>query len=153
MILLEVPSFQLIYKIPIVLELETMLLLDLKARDFSVPPKLAIGDGAMGFWGALEEVWPQTGHQPPVLVHKTANVLNKMPKSIQSKVKQDIHNIWKAEGKEDANKAFDLFLDKYSVKYEQAVNCVAKDRQELLTFYDFPAEHCKHICTTPRLLQ
>lgn len=74
-------------------------------------------------------------------VHKTVNILNKMPKSIQSKAKQDIHNIWMAEGKEDANKAFDLFLNKYGVKYEQAVHCLAKDRQELLTFYDFPAEH------------
>ena len=123
------------------------LLLDLKARGLSVPPKLAIGDGAMGFWGALEEVWPQTGHQR-CWVHKTANVLNKMPKSIQGKAKQDIHNIWKAEGKEDANKAFDLFLGKYGVKYEQATRCLAKDRQELLAFYDFPAEHWKHIRTT-----
>jgi putative transposase len=112
------------------------LLLDLKARGLSVPPKLAIGDGAMGFWGALEEVWPQTHHQR-CWVHKTANVLNKMPKSVQGKAKQDIHNIWMAEGKEGANKAFDLFLDKYGVKYEQATYCLAKDRQELLAFYDF----------------
>lgn len=123
------------------------LLLELKARGLDVPPKLAIGDGAMGFWGALDEVWPQTCHQR-CWVHKTANILNKMPKSIQGKAKQDIHNIWKAEGKEDANKAFDLFLDKYGVKYEQAAHCLAKDRQELLAFYDFPAEHWKHIRTT-----
>jgi transposase-like protein len=123
------------------------LLLDLKARGLSVSPKLAIGDGAMGFWGALEEVWPETHHQR-CWVHKTANILNKMPKSIQSKAKQDIHNIWMAEGKEDANKAFDLFLDKYSVKYQQAAACMEKDRQALLTFYDFPAEHWKHIRTT-----
>lgn len=123
------------------------LLLDLKARGLSISPKLAIGDGAMGFWGALEEIWPETRHQR-CWVHKTANVLNKMPKSIQGKAKQDIHNIWMAEGKEDANKAFGLFLDKYGVKYEQAANCLARDRQELLTFYDFPAEHWKHIRTT-----
>ena len=123
------------------------LLLDLKARGLCVPPKLAIGDGAMGFWGALEEVWPQTCNQR-CWVHKTVNVLNKMPKSIQSKAKQDIHNIWMAETKEDANKAFDLFLDKYGVKYQQATDCLKKDRQELLTFYDFPAEHWKHARTT-----
>ena len=123
------------------------LLLDLKARGLCVPPKLAIGDGAMGFWGALEEVWPQTRDQR-CWVHKTANILNKMPKSIQSKAKQDIHNIWMAETKEDADKAFDLLLDKYRVKYQQATACLEKDRQELLTFYDFPAEHWKHIRTT-----
>jgi putative transposase len=123
------------------------LLLDLKARGLTVPPKLAVGDGAMGFWGALEEVWPQTPNQR-CWVHKTANILNKMPKSIQSKAKQDIHNIWMAETKEEANKAFDLFLDKYGVKYQQATDCLKKDRQELLTFYDFPAEHWKHIRTT-----
>ena len=75
-------------------------------------------------------------------------ILNKMPKSIQSKAKQDIHNIWMAENKEDATKAFNLFLDKYGVKYEQAANCLARDREELFTFYDFPAEHWKHIRTT-----
>ena len=123
------------------------LLLDLKARGLCVAPKLAIGDGAMGFWGALEEVWPQTRSQR-CWVHKTANVLNKLPKSLHAKAKQDIHNIWMAESKEDANKAFDLFLDKYGVKYEQATHCLAKDREELLAFYDFPAEHWKHIRTT-----
>ena len=87
------------------------LLVDLKARGLTVSPKLAIGDGAMGFWGALEEIWPET-RQQRCWVHKTANILNKMPKSIQSKAKQDIHNIWMAENKEDAIKAFNLFLDK-----------------------------------------
>lgn len=123
------------------------LILDLKARGLGVSPKLAIGDGAMGFWGALEEIWPQTRNQR-CWVHKTANILNKMPKSIQSKAKQDIHNIWMAETKEDANKAFELFLDKYAVKYQQATTCLEKDHQALLTFYDFPAEHWKHIRTT-----
>ena len=123
------------------------LLLDLKARGLCIPPKLAIGDGAMGFWNALEEVWPQARHQR-CWVHKTANILNKMPKSIQIKAKQDIHNIWMAETQESAIEAFDLFLDKYRVKYPQATDCLKKDRQELLTFYDFPAEHWKHIRTT-----
>ena len=88
----------------------------------------------MGPWDSgelLEEIWPETRHKR-CWVHKTANVLNKMPKSIQSKAMQDIHSIWLAEGKEDANKAFNLFLDKYVVKYEQAANCLAKDRQELV---------------------
>jgi transposase-like protein len=123
------------------------LLLDLKARGLSVPPKLAIGDGAMGFWAALEEVWPQTAQQR-CWVHKTANVLNKMPKSLHKKAKEDLHNIWMAETKEDSNKAFDLFLDKYGTKYDKATDCLSKDRKELLTFYDFPAEHWKHIRTT-----
>jgi transposase-like protein len=123
------------------------LLLDLKARGPSGPPKLAIGDGAMGFWNALEEIWPET-RQQRCWVHKTANVLNKMPKSIQSKAKQDIHNIWMTESREDAIKAFNLFLDKCGVKYAQAANCLAKDRDELLAFYEFPAEHWKHIQTT-----
>lgn len=87
--------------------------MDLKARGLSVLPKLAIGDGAMGFWGALEEVWPQTANQR-CCVHKTANVLNKMPKSLHKKVKEDLHNIWMAETKQDANKAFELFLGKAS---------------------------------------
>jgi transposase-like protein len=123
------------------------LLLDLKARGLCIPPKLAIGDGAMGFWGALEEVWPKTRNQR-CWVHKTVNVMNKMPKSLHKKCKEDLHNIWMAETKEDANKAFDLFLDKYGIKYQQATVCLEKDRQALLTFYDFPAEHWKHIRTT-----
>ncbi|HUX80473.1 MAG TPA: IS256 family transposase [Alphaproteobacteria bacterium] len=123
------------------------LLLDIKDRGLSIPPKLAVGDGAMGFWKALEEVWPQARHQR-CWFHKTGNVLNKMPKSIQSKSKADIHNIWMAESKEAANEAFDLFLDKYKVKYPQAALCLEKDRDELLTFYDFPAEHWRHIRTT-----
>ena len=123
------------------------LLLDLRARGLSISPKLAIGDGAMGFWKALEEVFPQTRHQR-CWVHKTANILNKMPKSLHVKAKVDLHNIWMAENREDANKAFALFLDKYEDKYSQATLCLEKDRDELLAFYDFPAEHWKHIRTT-----
>jgi len=123
------------------------LLSDLKARGLSIPPKLAIGDGALGFWKALKEVWPQTRHQR-CWFHKSGNVLNKFPKSLQNKVKDDLHNIWMAENREEANKAFALFLDKYEKKYSAATECLEKDRDELLAFYDFPAEHWKHIRTT-----
>lgn len=123
------------------------LLLDLKARGLSIPPKLAIGDGALGFWNALEKVWPQTNQQR-CWFHKSGNVLNKLPKSLHSKATADLHDIWMAETKEDANVAFDLFVEKYEKKYSQATSCLAKDRSELLAFYDFPAEHWKHIRTT-----
>ena len=123
------------------------LLLDLKAKGLCVPPLLAVGDGAMGFWGALDQVFPTTRHQR-CWVHKTANSLNNLPKSLQSKAKADIHNIWMAETKEEAETAFDLFLDKYQTKYPKATACLNKDRDELLAFYDFPAEHWKHIRTT-----
>lgn len=122
-------------------------LLDLKARGLSIPPKLVIGDGALGFWKSLEEVWAQTRHQR-CWFHKSGNVLNKFPKSLQSKVKDDLHSIWMAESREEANNAFALFLDKYEKKYSQATECLKKDRDELLAFYDFPAEHWKHIRTT-----
>jgi len=123
------------------------LLLDLKARGLKTPPKLAVGDGALGFWAALRKIFPQTKEQR-CWVHKTANVLNKMPKALQVKAKVDLHQIWMAETKDDAGKAFDLFCAKYQVKYEKAVACLKKDREALLTFYDFPAEHWKHIRTT-----
>ncbi len=123
------------------------LLLDLKARGLGIAPKLAIGDGALGFWKALEEIWPETQSQR-CWFHKTGNVLNKLPKSLQKKALADLHNIWMAESKEEADKSFDLFLAKYEKKYPQAVSCLAKDRSELLAFYDFPAEHWKHIRTT-----
>jgi putative transposase len=123
------------------------LLLDLKARGLKTPPKLAVGDGALGFWAALREVFPQTKEQR-CWVHKTANVLNKMPKALQAKAKADLHEIWMAVSKADAGKAFNLFCAKYQVKYDKAVACLEKDRDALLTFYDFPAEHWKHIRTT-----
>lgn len=123
------------------------LLLDLKARGLSIPPKLAIGDGALGFWKALEEVWPKTQGQR-CWFHKTANILNKLPKSLQKKALTDLHNIWMAPSKEEAEKAFELFVKKYGLKYPSAVACLVKDREELLAFYDFPAEHWKHIRTT-----
>jgi len=123
------------------------LLLDLKTKGLSVPPLLAVGDGAMGFWGALDQVFPTT-RQQRCWVHKTANILNNLPKSLQSKAKGDIHNIWMAETKEEAETAFDLFIEKYQTKYPKATSCLKKDREELLAFYDFPAEHWKHIRTT-----
>jgi len=122
-------------------------LLDLKYRGLTTAPKLAIGDGAMGFWNALARVYPETRIQR-CWVHKTANVLNKVPKSIQPKVKKALHEIWMAGTREEAHKAFDLFIDKYEAKYPKAVKCLQKDREELLTFYDFPAEHWQHIRTT-----
>jgi transposase-like protein len=123
------------------------LLVDLKARGLSIPPKLAVGDGAMGFWAALSEAFPQTRHQR-CWVHKSMNVLDKLPKNLQAKAKKDLQDIWMAETRTEAEKAFDVFIEKYQLKYDKAVSCLTKDRQELLTFYDFPAEHWKHVRTT-----
>jgi len=110
-------------------------------------PKLATGDGALGFWQALHEVWPKT-RQQRCWVHKVANVLNKLPPSLQGKAKQDLHRIYEAANRQEAEDAFDRFLAKYGSKYDKAVSCLAKDREALLTFYDFPAEHWKHIRTS-----
>jgi len=123
------------------------LLLDLKQRGLRIAPKLAVGDGALGFWAALREVFSDTREQR-CWVHKTANVLNNMPKSVQPKAKADLHEIWQAETREQANSAFDHFLEKYAAKYEAASECLKKDRDVLLTFYDFPAEHWRHLRTT-----
>ncbi len=123
------------------------MLLDLKSGGLKVAPKCAIGDGALGFWAALREVFGETCEQR-CWVHKTANLLNNMPKSIQATAKANIHEIWMAATREDANKAFDLFLEKYSAKYPKSTECLKKDRDVLLTFYDFPAEHWKHLRTT-----
>jgi transposase-like protein len=123
------------------------LLLDLKRRGLSSGPQLAVGDGALGFWKALDEVWPTTRAQR-CWVHKTANVLNKLPNSLHAKAKRALHNIWMAETRKDAEAALDVFIETYSRKYEKAAECVAKDRDALLAFYDFPAEHWKHLRTT-----
>ena len=123
------------------------LLLDVKARGLTVDPKLATGDGALGFWKALKQVYPTTREQR-CWVHKTANVLDKLPKRLQSKAKDSIHQIWMAEKRQDAEAAFDLFLKTYEAKYPKATECLSKDRAELLTFYDFPAEHWMHLRTT-----
>jgi transposase-like protein len=121
-------------------------LLRLKSRGMNVP-ELAIGDGAMGFWAALEEVYGET-RQQRCWMHKTMNVLNCLPKSIQAKAKQALHAIWQAETKADAEKAFDLFLKTYEPKYPKATLCLEKDREELLAFYDFPAQHWQSIRTS-----
>ena len=123
------------------------LLLDLKRRGLAMGPELVIADGALGFWQAVEEVWPKTSGQR-CWVHKTANVLNKLPKSQQSKAKRALQEIWMAETKKDALAAFDAFVETWGVKYEKAVECLTKDREALLAFYDFPAEHWKHLRTT-----
>ena len=123
------------------------LLLDLKKRGLVIPPELATGDGALGFWKALREVYGSVREQR-CWVHKTANVLNKLPKSVQPKVKKRLQDIWMAETKDEAEKAFDFFVEIFGPKYDKAVACLAKNRVELLTFYDFPAEHWKHLRTT-----
>jgi putative transposase len=123
------------------------LLLDLKRRGLAVGPELSVADGALGFWQAVEEVWPKTRGQR-CWVHKTANVLNKLPKSLQSKAKRSLQEIWMAETKKDALVAFDAFVETWSPKYEKAVECLTKDRDALLAFYDFPAEHWKHLRTS-----
>jgi putative transposase len=125
----------------------TELLVDLQRRGLTLAPKLATGDGALGFWAALRVVYPETREQR-CWVHKTANVLNKMPKSDQPRAKADLHEIWMAETREQAYQAFDTFLAKYQAKYAEACECLRKDREELLTFYDFPAEHWTHVRTT-----
>lgn len=122
------------------------LLLDLKARGMNVP-QLAVGDGAMGFWAALEEIFPQTRAQR-CWMHKTGNVLNALPKASQPKAKRALHQIWQAETREQAHTAFDQFVATYEAKYPKATNCLLKDRDTLLTFYDFPATHWQHLRTT-----
>ena len=123
------------------------LLVDLKAKGLTIAPELATGDGALGFWKALEEVFPKTRHQR-CTVHKTANVLNKVPKSIQPQVKHDLREIWTAPDRETADKAIDIFAEKYGPKYDKAVQCLVKDRDRLLAFFDFPAEHWDHVRST-----
>ena len=121
-------------------------ILNLKSRGMNMP-KLAIGDGAMGFWAALDEVLPET-RQQRCWMHKTMNVLNCLPKLSQPKAKQALHNIWQAETKTDAEKAFDLFIATYDAKYPKATLCLQKDREELMAFYSFPAKHWQSIRTS-----
>ncbi len=120
---------------------------DLKRRGLKQDPKLATGDGALGFWTALREVFPTTKEQR-CWVHKTMNVLNALPKSVQSKAKGHLHDIWQAGTRAEAEEAFDLFVETYGVKWDKAVAKLTRDRDALLTFYDFPAEHWKHIRTS-----
>jgi transposase-like protein len=121
-------------------------LLGLQSRGMNAP-ELAIGDGAMGFWAALEEIYPKT-RQQRCWMHKTMNVLNYLPKSTQGKAKQSLHEIWQAETKATAEKAFELFIKMYEPKYPKATLCLQKDRTELLAFYDFPAQHWQSIRTS-----
>lgn len=123
------------------------LLLDLKRRGLAMGPELAVADGALGFWQAVEEVWPKTRGQR-CWVHKTANVLNKLPDSQQAKAKQALQEVWMAATKAEALVAFDAFVETWIVKYDKAVECLIKDRDALLAFYDFPAEHWKHLRST-----
>lgn len=123
------------------------LLLGVKRRGLTVEPKLAVADGALGFWAALPKVFGTTREQR-CWVHETANVLSKMPKHVQGKAKAMVHAIWMAETKVRAEQAFDGFLETFEAKYPKATACLAKDREALLAFYDFPAEHWRHIRTT-----
>jgi len=123
------------------------LLLEVRHRGLTIEPRLATGDGALGFWKALAQVFPTTRCQR-CWVHKTANVLDKLPKRIQPHANAMLHDIWMAATKAEANRALDLFLATYEAKYPHATDCLARDRETLLTFYDFPAEHWMHVRTT-----
>jgi transposase-like protein len=123
------------------------LLVDLKARGLAIAPELATGDGALGFWKALDEVSPTTRHQR-CTVHKTVNILDKLPKSVQPAAKSDLREIWNAPDRTTAETAIVTFAEKYGAKYEKAVTCLTKDQDALLTFYDFPAEHWDHLRTS-----
>ena len=120
---------------------------DLKRRGLAAAPKLAVGDGALGFWSALPKVFGETRRQR-CWMHKSGNVLDKLPKHVQARAKDNLHQIWMAETKAEAEKAFDHFIESYEAKYPKATECLAKDRDVLLTFYDFPAEHWIHLRTT-----
>jgi len=122
-------------------------LTDLRNRGLQRPPKLAVGDGALGFWAALKKAFPDTRHQR-CWVHKTANVLDKLPKAVQPKVKSALHDIYLADTRQAAHKAFDSALERFGTKYPKAMDCLAKDREQMLAFYDFPAEHWVHLRTT-----
>ena len=123
------------------------LLVDARSRGLIDAPMLATGDGALGFWKALRQVYPSTRHQR-CWVHKTANVLNKLPRGLQVSAKNILHEIWMSASKEDAIKAMDKFVATYQAKYPKAVECLLKDQEELLAFYDFPAEHWQHLRTS-----
>ena len=123
------------------------LLLDLKSRGLEAAPQLAVGDGALGFWKALSQVYPSTRPQR-CWVHKTANVLNALPQNRQESARHELQQIWMAATRAEAHRAFDTFVATYEGKYPKAAQCLMKDREELLAFYDFPAEHWSHLRTT-----
>ncbi len=123
------------------------LLKKIQDRGLSVAPELGIGDGAMGFWAALDEVYPQTKHQR-CWVHRTANVLNDLPKSKQPEAKRMIHEIYRAESRVEAEKAFKRFTETFEPKYPSANEKLVKTKDKTMQFYDFPAEHWSHIRST-----
>ena len=123
------------------------LLIDVKQRGLQIAPEIAVGDGALGFWKALDEVFPGTRHQR-CWVHKTVNVLDKVPLSVQANMKKDLREVYWAPNRAAAEVALDVFAEKYRAKYGRAVECLTKDREALLAFYDFPAEHWDHLRTT-----
>lgn len=123
------------------------LLSGVEKQGLTKKPALAIGDGALGFWKAISKVWPETKHQR-CRAHKTANVLNKLPKSVQPKVKSALHDIWQAETREQAYQAFEQTVKQFKAKYPKAMECLNKDKEQMLAFYDYPAEHWQHIRTT-----
>ena len=123
------------------------LLVDLKARGLIVAPEIAVGDGALGFWRALDEAFPSTRHQR-CWQHKTLNILDKLPKSVQANAHHDLREIWLSPDRAKADFAIATFAEKYAPKYQKAVDCLLKDRETLLTFYDFPAEHWTHLRTS-----
>lgn len=125
----------------------TELLLDVRSRGLAVDPKLATGDGALGFWKALPKVFPKTRAQR-CWFHKSGNVIDQLPKRLQAGAKEKLHQIWMADTRAHAHDAFDLFIETYQAKYPKAVECLNKDREELLAFYDFPAQHWIHLRTT-----
>ena len=123
------------------------LLVDLKARGLSIAPQIAVGDGALGFWRALDETFPSTRHQR-CWQHKTLNILDKLPKSVQSNAHSDLREIWLSPDRAKADFAIATFAEKYAPKYDKAVECLLEDREALLTFFDFPAEHWAHLRTS-----
>jgi len=123
------------------------LLIEVKRRGLQIAPEIAVGDGALGFWKALEEVYPATRHQR-CWVHKIANVLNKVPLSVQANMKKDLREVYMAPNRASAEAAIDVFVEKYGTKYDKAAACLVKDREALLAFYDFPAEHWEHLRTS-----
>ena len=122
------------------------LLVDLKARGLAAGPEIAVGDGALGFWKALEEIFPEVRHQR-CWVHKVANILNKVPKSVQPNMKEDLREVRDAPDRATAEAAITVFAEKYGFKYPKAVDCLIKDRTALLAFFDFPADHWDHLRT------
>jgi len=122
-------------------------LTDLMQRCLKIAPRRAIGDGALGFWKAVVKIWPDTNQQR-CWVHKIANVLENLPKAVQPKVKEALHNIWQAEIREEAYKAFDHCIERFEPKYPKTMECPAKDKSSMLAFYDYPAKNWQHIRTT-----